>query len=52
LNSPPAVLQEFGNKGAAKVKESFTWDRISEEMKSVYEWMLGGGPAPSLLRFD
>ncbi len=34
------------------VKENFSWQRIASDMKSVYEWMLGGGPVPSCVRTD
>jgi len=36
----------MGERGRQLVAEKFTWPRIAAEMKSVYDWLLGGGPAP------
>jgi poly(glycerol-phosphate) alpha-glucosyltransferase len=32
----------IGQKGRALVEEKFTWDKIAQDMKEVYEWCLGG----------
>jgi glycosyltransferase involved in cell wall biosynthesis len=32
----------MGAKGRVLVEQHFTWDMIAQEMKSVYEWCLGG----------
>ena len=37
---------QMGKLGLDLVKDRFTWSKIAIEMKSVYEWMLGGGVAP------
>jgi hypothetical protein len=34
------------------MERSFGWPRIAAEMKSVYEWLLGGGPPPSCVMTD
>ncbi|MGZ5544509.1 MAG: glycosyltransferase, partial [Limisphaerales bacterium] len=37
---------QMGNHGRAFVATRFLWPRIGEQMRSVYEWMLGGGSRP------
>ena len=36
---------QMGNRGRALVATRFSWPRIGEQMRAVYEWMLGGGAA-------
>ena len=36
----------MGATGRELVARRFTWPRIAREMRSVYEWVLGGGPKP------
>ena len=43
---------EMGNNGFALVNSRFTWDKVAVEMKSVYEWVLGGGKPPSCVSTD
>jgi poly(glycerol-phosphate) alpha-glucosyltransferase len=38
---------EMGLKARALAAERFVWPKIAEQMKTVYEWMLGGGPKPA-----
>jgi glycosyltransferase involved in cell wall biosynthesis len=33
---------QMGNRGRALVATRFSWPRIGEQMRAVYEWMLGG----------
>ncbi len=40
----------MGARGRALVAETFSWPRIGEQMRSVYEWILGGGTAPETIR--
>ena len=40
----------MGASGRALVAEAFSWARIGEQMRSVYEWVLGGGTAPETIR--
>jgi glycosyltransferase involved in cell wall biosynthesis len=40
----------MGACGRALVAETFSWPRIGEQMRSVYEWVLGGGTAPETIR--
>ncbi len=39
-------LQSTGARGRALVTGRFAWPKIATEMKSVYEWVLGGGAKP------
>lgn len=39
-------LHDMGERGRKLVAERFSWPRIAAQMKQVYEWVLGGGPAP------
>ena len=38
--------QEMGQRGRRLVAEKYAWPKIALQMKSVYEWVLGGGPKP------
>ena len=38
--------QAMGQRGLALVQTRFAWPKIAVEMRSVYEWVLGGGPKP------
>jgi poly(glycerol-phosphate) alpha-glucosyltransferase len=40
----------MGARGRALVAETFSWPRIGEQMRWVYEWVLGGGTAPETIR--
>jgi poly(glycerol-phosphate) alpha-glucosyltransferase len=42
----PDERQAMGRNGRALVKDRFAWPKIVIDMRSVYEWMLGGGPKP------
>jgi poly(glycerol-phosphate) alpha-glucosyltransferase len=39
----------MGGRGHALVATKFSWPRIGEQMRSVYEWVLGGGPPPDTI---
>lgn len=47
LQSTIPDLQSIGRNGRALVESQFTWPQVAAQMKEVYEWVLGGGPAPS-----
>ena len=36
----------MGDRGHALVATKFSWSRIGEQMRSVYDWVLGGGATP------
>jgi len=52
LQASSSDLQAMGAKGRALVAERFTWPKIAGEMRSVYEWVLGGGAAPSCVSYS
>ena len=39
----------MGNRGRNLVATKFSWPRIGEQMRSVYEWMLSGSPLPEVV---
>jgi glycosyltransferase involved in cell wall biosynthesis len=46
LSTPDEVLDEMGQRGAAWMKQDFSWDKIGVEMARVYDWILGRGGRP------
>ncbi len=50
LGMSDAERREMGRRGRRLVEGKFSWPRIAAEMKSVYEWVLGGGPKPDSVR--
>ncbi len=49
---PEALRVEMGRRGRLWMQQSYRWDWIGGEMKSVYEWALGGGPPPACVLTD
>lgn len=41
-----AARREMGLRGRAWMEQDFSWQSVAEKMKTVYEWMLGGGVKP------
>ncbi|HEY4638611.1 MAG TPA: glycosyltransferase [Candidatus Udaeobacter sp.] len=41
---------QMGHRGRALVATKFSWTRIGEHMRAVYEWVLSGGAAPESVR--
>jgi glycosyltransferase involved in cell wall biosynthesis len=41
--------QAMGQRGLALVNDRFLWPKITGEMRSVYDWTLGGGPKPECM---
>jgi glycosyltransferase involved in cell wall biosynthesis len=41
---------QMGNRGRILVATRFSWRRIGEQMRSVYEWVLGGGQTSETVR--
>jgi glycosyltransferase involved in cell wall biosynthesis len=39
--------KKMGKNGFSLVSEKYAWDKVSSEMKLVYDWILGGGPEPN-----
>lgn len=42
----------MGTHGRSLVATGFSWPRIGEQMRAVYDWMLGGGGRPDTIRLD
>jgi len=42
----------MGARGRALVAAKFSWPRVGQEMRTVYEWVLGGRTRPETVRFD
>lgn len=47
MNLPEEQRSQMGARGRRWMQQSFGWPEIAAQMKSVYEWLLGGGPPPS-----
>lgn len=47
LAATDSSLMSMGQNGRRLVERQFTWPRVAAQMKEVYEWVLGGGNAPS-----
>jgi glycosyltransferase involved in cell wall biosynthesis len=45
-------LQVMGERGHALVLERFSWPKIAQQMKSVHDWVLGGGAPPGCVQFS
>ncbi|MCX8156980.1 MAG: glycosyltransferase [Verrucomicrobiae bacterium] len=45
-------LEQMGRRGRQLVEERFSWPKIAQQMKSVYDWLLGGGPPPDCVIKD
>jgi len=43
---------QMGNCGRALVATRFSWPRIGEQMRAVYDWVLGAGARPQTIRLD
>ena len=42
----------MGGRGRDLVTKNFSWRRIGEQMRVVFEWVLGGGGPPQTIRLD
>jgi len=45
-------LNTMGINGRKLVAERFSWSRVAIDMKSVYDWILGGGSPPNCIITD
>jgi glycosyltransferase involved in cell wall biosynthesis len=45
-----AQRQTMGARGAAMVRNRFSWERIGKEMATVYDWVLGRADRPECVR--
>lgn len=39
----------IGGRGRSLVKERYNWDTVTAQMRSLYDWTLGGGERPSFV---
>jgi len=44
-----AERMAMGNRARDLVVERFTWSRVAQQLQSVQEWILGGGPKPDCI---
>ena len=42
----------MGTRGHTLVATKFSWPRIGEQMRAVYEWVLVSGAPPETIRLD
>jgi glycosyltransferase involved in cell wall biosynthesis len=42
----------MGSRGRDLVATKFSWPRVGEQMRAVYDWVLGGGAPPVTMRLD
>jgi glycosyltransferase involved in cell wall biosynthesis len=52
MNLPDEQRRAMGRRGRRWIERSFAWPEIAAEMKSVYQWLLGGGTPPSCAMTD
>ena len=45
-----AERAEMGRRGRRLVEEKYAWPAVAQQMKALYEWVLGGGPAPGCVQ--
>jgi len=50
--APDASRFALGAHGRDLVVSRFTWPEIARQMKTVYEWVLGGGQKPDCVRLN
>lgn len=43
---------KMGMRGRRLAQERFSWGSVAERMRATYEWILGGGAAPSWVETD
>ena len=46
-----AELSAMGKNGRELVEKKFTWERIAQDMKAVYEWCVRGENPPECMEF-
>jgi glycosyltransferase involved in cell wall biosynthesis len=52
MSLPQERRVAMGRRGRRWMEQSFPWSRVAAEMKSVYQWALGGGPPPACVLTD
>jgi poly(glycerol-phosphate) alpha-glucosyltransferase len=46
FRTPQSTLRDAGDNGCRLAVTKFAWPKVAADMKSVYEWVLGGGAKP------
>ena len=49
LNRPSSLLLAMGQHGRDLAASRFAWRHIADQMKQVYEWLLGTGDKPACI---
>lgn len=49
LQTSPEALQRVGANGRQLVEKQFTWPQVATQMKTLYQWVLNGGPPPDFV---
>lgn len=49
LNCSPAKLEEMGSNGRRLMEERYSVEAIAQQMKMLYEWILGQGKKPEFV---
>ncbi|HUI44629.1 MAG TPA: glycosyltransferase [Nitrospirota bacterium] len=47
-----ATRQAMGARGRILIEDRFSWPKVAQEMKSVYEWVLGDGLPPACVKTE
>ena len=45
-----SVLRELGARGRALVARRFAWEKVTRDLSSVYQWMIGAGQKPGCVK--
>ncbi len=49
---PKRESKAMGQRGFQLVKDCFSWDRVAQDMLSVYEWCVNDGKRPDCVHLD
>jgi glycosyltransferase involved in cell wall biosynthesis len=52
LRAPRDARERMGQNGQRLVRERYSWDVVGRQLAALYEWVLGGGVPPDVLRMD
>lgn len=47
LSAPRSQLETMGANGRRLVAERYQWSAVARDLRAVYAWLLGDGPAPA-----
>ena len=42
----------MGTRGRTLIGTTFSWSRIGQQMRAIYDWVLDGGAPPETIRLD